>query len=128
TCLVTGRFRFACLTDTFLSLVRARPALLLLFCLGLRAPCAHAAVITVTNTNDNGPGSLRQAIQNAARGATINCSITGVITLTNGELLITKDMTIIGPGAAKLSISDNNSSRAVQFASKLPAVTSVPWI
>src|SRR5207237_10751368 len=124
TCLVTGRFRFACLTDTFLSLVRARPALLLLFCLGLRAPCAHAAVITVTNTNDNGPGSLRQAIQNAARGATVNCSITGVLTLTNGELLITKDMTIIGPGAANLSISGNNSSRVFEIASNVTALIS----
>jgi len=29
---------------------------------------AHAAVITVTNTNDSGPGSLRQAINSCKPG------------------------------------------------------------
>ena len=31
---------------------------------------AHAATITVTNTNDSGPGSLRQALANANNGDT----------------------------------------------------------
>jgi hypothetical protein len=32
---------------------------------------AHAAIITVTNTNDSGPGSLRQAVRSAQDGDTI---------------------------------------------------------
>jgi hypothetical protein len=72
---------------------------------------AAAATITVTNTDDNGAGSLRQAIINAVSGDTINFSITGTITLTSGELLINKNLTINGPGASVLAISGNNSSR-----------------
>ena len=34
--------------------------------------CANAATITVTNTNDSGAGSLRQAILDAAPGSTID--------------------------------------------------------
>jgi hypothetical protein len=32
---------------------------------------AHAATITITNTNDSGPGSLRQAVGSAQNGDTI---------------------------------------------------------
>src|SRR5262249_42865567 len=35
-----------------------------------------AATLTVTSNRDNGPGSLRQAIQNAAPGDTIQFSVT----------------------------------------------------
>jgi hypothetical protein len=65
---------------------------------------AHAATITVTNTNDGGPGSLRQALANANNGDTINFAVTGTITLTSGELVIGKNVTIAGPGANRLSI------------------------
>src|SRR6266436_4855851 len=66
---------------------------------------ASAATLTVSNNNDdNGAGTLRQAIQTAGNGDSINFSVTGVITLTNGELLITKDLTITGPGATNLAI------------------------
>ena len=47
---------------------------------------AHAATITVTNTNDSGPGSLRQALANANNGDRINFAVTGAITLTSGGL------------------------------------------
>jgi hypothetical protein len=65
---------------------------------------AHAATITVTNTNDSGPGSLRQALASANNGDTINFAVTGTITLTSGELVIGKNVTISGPGANRLSI------------------------
>ena len=45
---------------------------------------AHAATITVTNTNDSGPGSLRQALAN-------------------------KNVMISGPGANQLSIDGNHA-------------------
>ncbi|PYL35769.1 MAG: hypothetical protein DMF38_03945 [Verrucomicrobia bacterium] len=65
-----------------------------------------AATITVTNTNDSGPGSLRQAILNASSGDTINFapSVT-TVTLTSGELVIDKNLTITGPGANRLTVT-----------------------
>jgi hypothetical protein len=65
---------------------------------------AHAATITVINTNDSGPGSLRQALANASNGDTINFAVTGTISLISGELVIGKNVTIAGPGANRLSI------------------------
>jgi hypothetical protein len=78
---------------------------------GSRATSSPLATITVTNTNDAGAGSLRQAIIDAMSGDTIDFSVTGTITLTTGELLIDKDLTITGPGAMSLTVSGNNASR-----------------
>ena len=69
---------------------------------------ASAATITVTNTNDSGIGSLRQAISDSSPGDTIDfdSSLNGLtITLTTGELLIDKDLSIIGPGANLLAVN-----------------------
>jgi len=90
---------------------------LLLALAGSNPPVAHAATLTVTNTNDSGPGSLRQAIADAASGDIIAFApgLTGTITLTSGELSINKDLTIIGPGAASLAISGNNASRVFRI-------------
>ena len=77
---------------------------------------AIAATLTVTTSVDNGAGSLRQAIQQAASGDTINFSVTGTITLTN-ELLISSDLTIAGPGINQLSLDGNGSARIFEIAS-----------
>jgi hypothetical protein len=77
------------------------------------------ATFTVTNTNDSGAGSLRQAIldANAAAGEdTITFSTSGTITLTSGQLEVTDDLTITGPGASSLAISGNDSSRVLKVA------------
>jgi len=71
----------------------------------------HAATITVTNTNDSGPGSLRQALASASDGDTINFTATGTISLTSGELLANRSVTIFGPGAATLAVDGNATSR-----------------
>ncbi len=45
----------------------------------------------VSNTNDSGPGSLRQALMDANDGDTIDATgISGVITLTTGNCWWTK--------------------------------------
>ena len=79
-------------------------------------PAAQAATFTVTNLNDAGAGSLRQAIEdaNGAAGADVidfQAGLTGTIMLTTGQLSITDSVDIQGPGAADLSVSGNNSSR-----------------
>ena len=70
----------------------------------------------VSNLADSGPDSLRRAIldANANSGAdviTFAPGLHGTITLTSGELQITNDLDIEGPGANKLTISGNDSSR-----------------
>src|SRR5436190_9103760 len=68
------------------------------------AMSAHAATITVTNTNDSGAGSLRQALAVAHDGDRITFAVSGTITLTSGALVVAKSVTISGPGADQLSI------------------------
>ena len=69
-----------------------------------------AATITVTNTNDSGAGSLRQAIADALNGDTIDFGVTGTITLTTGELLVNKGITIHGSGPDHLTVDGNHAS------------------
>jgi hypothetical protein len=80
------------------------------------APSADAATFTVTNTNDGGAGSLRDAIVSANNNVgpdviTFNAAVTGTITLTGGQLYISDDVDVQGPGAAVLTVSGNNASR-----------------
>ena len=76
-----------------------------------------ATTITVTNGNDSGPGSLRQALADVNDGDTINFAVTGTIGLTSGELLVTKSITISGPGAESLAVNGNAKSRVFHIAS-----------
>jgi hypothetical protein len=78
------------------------------------------STLTVDNVADSGLGSLRQAIlvANASPGADLirfaPAAHEGVITLTSGELTITDDLRIDGPGAGRLAISGNDASRVFQ--------------
>ena len=70
--------------------------------------------ILVTNLHDHGDGSCAAiTAADANPGSTIDFAngLHGTITLTSGELDITGDMTINGPGANKLTVSGNNTSR-----------------
>jgi Tol biopolymer transport system component len=69
---------------------------------------------TVTTTADSGRGSLRAVIAAAFSGDRIvfDSSLQGqTITLTSGELAISKDLDIEGPGADQLAVSGNHQSR-----------------
>src|ERR1051325_5762162 len=70
---------------------------------------------TVTTTADSGPGSLRDVIAAASAGDTIDFAVSGTITLTNGELLIAKDLNISGPGAGNLTIQRSTASGTPNF-------------
>jgi hypothetical protein len=75
------------------------------------AIAAYAATITVINTNDSGPGSLRQALADTNDGDTINFDVAlkgQAITLTSAELVIDKSVTISGPGFDLLSVRAPN--------------------
>src|SRR5690348_11203616 len=72
---------------------------------------AQANIITVVNTNDSGPGSLRQALADANDGDTINFDVSlkgQTIALTSGELVIDKSITITGLGSDQLAVGVEN--------------------
>ncbi len=87
------------------------------------------STFTVTNLNDSGSGSLRQAVLNANSAATqvftnqivFANGLTGTITLTSSQLSITNSVNVIGPGAANLTVSGNNADRVFN----IPASTTV---
>ena len=79
---------------------------------------AHASgsTLTVTTTADGGPGSLRQAMADAAPGDMIVLDVKGTITLTSGPLVVTTDnVTIAGPDARALAIDAGHSSRVFEI-------------
>jgi hypothetical protein len=82
--------------------------------LALSFATANAATFTVTNTNDSGAGSLRQAVIDANLSGvanTINFSVSGTIVLTSGQIRIESPLSVVGPGASSLAIDGNASSR-----------------
>ena len=90
----------------------AAAAVLLLCAIGMQT---HAATITVTTTNDSGPGSLRQALTIANDGDTVTFAVTGRIILISGGLVIDKNVTISGPGADQLAIDGNHAESQCVF-------------
>src|SRR6266478_2816244 len=84
---------------------------------------AHATIIPVTNTNDSGPGSLRQALASANDGDTIDATgISGAIILSSGVLLVDRSVTINGAGADVLAV-DGNAAGRVFFITLAETVT-----
>ena len=74
----------------------------------------------VRNTGDAGPGSLRQAVLDAAAhpGADVirfRPAGAGTITLTS-ELLLTDELTVRGPGPARLTVSGGDATRVFDIA------------
>jgi parallel beta-helix repeat protein len=93
------------------------------------------STLTVKNTNDSGPDSLRAVIAAAHTGDTINFSNATAsetvnfydgkvhtIALTSGELLVSRNITIAGAGADKLTISGSHLSRVFEVASSTRSV------
>ena len=99
------------------------------------------STLTVTSTSDSGSGSLRAEIAAAQSGDTIVFSPTlssssssnphhggttstpATITLTSGELDLTKNLTIQGPGAGQLTISGAGSTSTTQHGQKTSTMT-----
>jgi hypothetical protein len=86
------------------------------------------STLTVLNTADSGPGSLRDTIAAAPNGATIlfDPSLDGqTITLTSGELVLTRSLDIEGPGGSQppVFLSGNFASRVFDITSSSATVT-----
>ena len=97
---------------------------------------AVPATFAVTNLNDGAvgkagdqPGTLRQAIfdANAAAGADeivfTGAGAAGTITLTNGELTVNTNITIIGTGVGNLIVDGNLAGRVFNFTAGTSTVT-----
>ncbi len=81
-----------------------------------RSAAAPHGGLVVTNCDDSGSGSLRDAIANAVDGDVIDLSAAGcpAITLTGGALAIAAgiaNLTVNGPGQSAFSISGDDASR-----------------
>jgi len=75
----------------------------------------------VYNTNDSGPGSLRQAVLDNNLGGGSNTitfagGVAGIIPLTSGELVVSNDVSIIGPGDKVVTVRGNNTGRIFSIA------------
>lgn len=92
------------------------PSITLAICATALSTSLQLQAGTVTNTDDSGSGSLRDAIAAATNGETIDFDPTlngTTITLTSGQLAITGLQVTIDASAlpAGIKISGNNSSR-----------------
>jgi hypothetical protein len=90
----------------------------------LAVPVPGTNVWTVTSDDDSGPGTLRQAIADAASGDTIrfalrrykhfNFHAPEIISLKS-TLVIDKDLNIVGPGPAKLIVARSSKKKTPAF-------------
>ncbi len=104
----------ACLRQPGRELAAAAALALVLGC----PAAALADTYTVTNTDDAGPGSLRQAVLDANANPGVDeilfaSSVTGTIGLTSGPIAIESAMWIRGPGADALRIDANDQSEII---------------
>jgi hypothetical protein len=87
------------------------------------ATAAQANIITVTNTNDSGPGSLRQALVDSQDGDTVDFDplLKGqTISVTSAELVINESITITGLGPNLLAVSRAQKAAAFRIYHLMP--------
>jgi len=83
------------------------------------AMAGHGSTLVVTNCNDAGTGSLREAVGSAVSGDTIDLRQLGcsLITLSGGALVINPPiaaLNLLGPGSASLTIDGADTDRIIE--------------
>jgi CSLREA domain-containing protein len=92
------------------------------------APTIGSVVVNTLADSDDGVCgigncTLREAVKYASAGATITFSVSGTITLTQGEIPIGKNLTIQGPASTPgITVSGNNASHIFAISSSLSTV------
>src|SRR3712207_7194532 len=79
---------------------------------------AQAATHNVDNLNDDGPGSLRQAIRQAGAGDTIVFSLGGEIPVSSGEIVISRDLNIQGPTNTRVMVVARSEEHTSELQSR----------
>ena len=79
-------------------------------------PNGLPTVRTVTTVNDDGPGSLRQAIAIAAPGDVVNFALNLPATIVLSDtLVISQDLSVVGPGPDKLTVMRSGANKTPSF-------------
>jgi hypothetical protein len=92
---------------------------------------AQAEDIEVTNLNDSGPGSFRQALEDANSDADrdrilFQSKLSGTIGLSGFDLDIDRSVDIVGPGARRLAITrEGEGGSILQIFTNTPAPVNV---
>lgn len=81
---------------------------------------AAPTLYLVSNLNDSGKGSIRQAILDANENPgddiiSFQTGLAGTITLTNGQLVISDSVAVEGPGANVVAVAGNHASRIFEI-------------
>lgn len=90
-------------------------ALTLFVVLTALTPFSNAATLRVTSLADAGPGSLRQALAEAASDDRIEFDVVDVIRVTTPLVVAQAPLTIAGPGADQLAIDGQGMTRVMQM-------------
>ena len=91
----------------------------LLFATLMPAVSTLATTRVVTSLNDSGAGTLRDTIAASTAGDTIVFTTNGTITLTTGELLVGRNLTITGSGATNLTVHGSSTNRVFEIATNV---------
>ena len=96
-------------------------AFLCLLAGALSCVSSSASTLIITTVLDNGPGSLRATIAAAAAGDVIQFdpSLNGQVILLASQINVTRELTIDGPGANKITISGGNRTRILSATAPL---------
>ncbi len=111
----------------FRGLRGAALAILSLMMLTVTPVVAHATTCTVTSLADSGAGTLRAHLEDPScdRIDFAGLTLPATISLTSGELVVGRNVTIDGPGASLLTVMRSSAAFAFRILHISPGVSAV---